>query len=109
MTRAPLIRIDASARSRRCTSVVIPTSPSLRARMISVPPPMNRAPRSDDSAAEASAGVATVLTLTGMAEQSLSCGLAQAPADRFQSRLIDLLADHFGQPPLFAARPSEAP
>ena len=65
VARAPLARICARPRSSRRTRVVISTSPSLRARMTSVPPPMKRAPRSDDSAAAASAGVAKVFTADG--------------------------------------------
>ena len=40
----------------------MPTSPSFNARVTSVPPAMQRAPRSDESAAAASAGVAQVFT-----------------------------------------------
>ena len=70
--------------------------------MTSVPPAMKRAERSEDSAAAASAGVAKVFTTTGITERSSSCGLAQMPANGLESRLIDLLADHFGQALLVA-------
>ena len=55
VTRAPLARTWVSARSSRRTIVPIETSPSLSARMTSVPPARKRAERSDDSAAAAEA------------------------------------------------------
>ncbi len=64
--------------------------------MTRVPPAMKRAERSDVSAAAASAGVVKVLITTGMLNHRSSCGLAQMLANGLESRLIDLLADHFG-------------
>ena len=75
-------------------------SPSLIARITSVPPARKRAPRSDCSAEAASPRLAKVFTVIGM----LFPHAAQMPADRVEARLIDLLADHLGHL-RFLARP----
>src|SRR5262249_17483407 len=92
----------------RRTMVAIETSPSLSARMTSVPPAMKRADRSDMSAVDASDGVAHVLTVTGIADGFPSWSLAEVLADGLEPGLIDLLADHLGQALLFASPSSKA-
>src|SRR3979490_151869 len=61
-----------------------------------VAPAGSRASRSHDGAAAASPDVAKVFTVTGMISPPLSCGLPQMTADRLETGLIDLFADHFG-------------
>src|ERR1700752_2109853 len=73
-------------------TVAIDTSPSLIARITSVPPARKRAVRSDCMAEAASPSVANVFTLIGI----LCSSRRQMPADRLKPRLVDLLAHHLG-------------
>src|SRR5262245_59526105 len=66
-------------------------SPSLMARISSVPPEKKRAARSEASAAAASPIDPKVLTSTVIV---LSCRQRLVAADRLEARLVDLLADH---------------
>src|SRR5262245_47313609 len=79
-------------------------SPSLMARIRSVPPEKKRAARSEARAAAASFIEPKVLTSTVIV---LSCGQRLVAADRLEARLVDLLADHLGHLGLAARRRRE--
>src|SRR5687767_8965016 len=80
-------------------------SPSLTARISSVPPEKKRAARSEVSAAAASPIEPKVLTSTVILP---SCGQRLVTADRLETRLVDLLANHRRQLGLAARRRREA-
>src|SRR5262245_991502 len=92
--RAPAGRICEATASVERTMVVIDTSPSLIARMTSVPPPRKRAPRSEASAEVASPSFSNVLTVMGTLVLPSSCGEIRMPADRFEAGHIDVFAHH---------------
>src|SRR5262245_21001853 len=76
-------------------------SPSLMARISSVPPEKKRAARSEASAAAASLSEPKVLTCTVIA---LSCGQRLVTTNRLEPRFIDLFAHHLGHLGLAAGR-----
>src|SRR5688572_19520892 len=80
-------------------------SPSLTARISSVPPEKKRAARSEARAAAASLIEPKVFTSTVIL---LSCGQRLVVADGLETRLVDLLADHRGQLSLAAHRRGES-
>src|SRR6202044_3226607 len=114
VTPAPIVMrelassICVRARAVARTTVETDRSPSLSARITSVPPPRYRASRSDERAAAASPEVANVFTVTGMISSPLSSGPLQMLADRLEARLIDLLTDHFGDLGRFGGARREA-
>src|SRR6185436_13089215 len=91
VTRAPVGRISVKPRSVERTTVENEVSPSLIARITSVPPARKRAARSDCSAEAASPRLANVFTVIGI---TIPQSRRQMAADRLEARLIDLFADH---------------
>ena len=94
VTRGRRRRICVSARSVARTIGRDRGSPSLTARMTSVPPPRNRAPRSDESARRRLAERAKCLYGDGHAMFLRAHAAPADAADRVEAGLIDLLADH---------------
>src|SRR5262245_15714210 len=90
--RAPAGRISAKLRSVARTIVASDASPSLIARITSVPPARKRALRSDASAEAASPMLAKVFTVIGIVPRSRSS--LDVASNRIEARLVDLDAHH---------------
>src|SRR5262245_19253627 len=106
--RAPADRTCVKPLSVERTMLVTAASPSLTARITSVPPARKRASRSAESAAAASASVANVFTVIGMRVVPFQSGERGVTADRLEARLVDLRAHKLRHSRLLAPAGAEA-